>query len=100
MQYSRQEQETSIVWDEQERIAHIYSSSPISIRKLDKLCAECPDTYSCIWSDGTAKKYTVSPKLIRFAKPAKPLSEEQLEAAKIRGKLLAEKRKSELPSNA
>ena len=94
MQYSKQEQETTITWDEQERIAHIYSSSPITIRKLDKLVAQFPDTYSCVWSEpgDTAKKYTVSHKLIKFSKPVKPMSDEQREAAKIRGKLLAEKR--------
>jgi len=98
MQYSKQEQETTIVWDEQERIAHIYSSSPITIRKLDKLVQSNPEAYSCVWTEpgGTAKKYTVSYKLIKFRKP---LSEEQLEAAKTRGKLLAEKRKPNMPQN-
>lgn len=81
MQYSKQEQETTITWDEQERIANIYSSSPITIRKLDKLVAQFPDTYSCVWSepDDTAKKYKVQPKYIRFGKPA---SEARIEASR------------------
>ena len=81
MQYSKQEQETTITWDEQERIAHIYSSSPITIRKLDKLVVQFPDTYSCVWSEpgDTAKKYKVQPKYIRFGKPA---SEARIEASR------------------
>ena len=45
MGYSRMEQETSIVWDEEEQIAHIYAASPVTMRKLDKLVAEFPDVY-------------------------------------------------------
>ena len=51
MGYSRMEQETSIVWDEEEQIAHIYAASPVTMRKLDKLVAEFPDVYKCVWID-------------------------------------------------
>jgi len=72
MGYTRDEQETSIVWDEAEQIAHIYAASPVSMRKLDKLVEEFPDVYKCVWTDkdGSAKKYTVAKKYIRFGKPA------------------------------
>ncbi len=72
MGYTRDEQETSVVWDEFEQIAHIYVSSPVSMRKLDKLVEEFPDVYKCMWTDkdGSAKKYTVPKKFIRFGKPA------------------------------
>ena len=89
MGYSRMEQETSIVWDEEEQIAHIYAASPVTMRKLDKLVAEFPDVYKCVWidKDGSAKKYEVTKRLIRFGKPA---SEAVREAARERGKANAD----------
>ena len=84
MNYSRAEQETSIVWDEDEKVAHIYTSSPVTMRKLDKLCAAHSGEYRRIWEekDGeriTAAKYTAPSKRIRFGKPA---SEAKREAAR------------------
>ena len=32
MAYTRMEQETSIVWDEDEKVARIYTASPVSMR--------------------------------------------------------------------
>lgn len=91
IQLSRAEQETCIVWDAEEKVAHIYASDPVSIRKLDALCAEHPETYRCIWVDplgvGVAKKYEAPADRIRFAKPA---SEAQRES----GRKLAEKIKA------
>lgn len=89
IQYKKMEQETSVVWDEEERIAHIYSSSTNTMRKLDKLVGDYPEIYKCVWSDkdGTAKKYEVAKSYIRFRKPA---SEAQIRAAKANGKRLAE----------
>ena len=40
MAYTRMEQETSIVWDEEEKVARIYTASPVSMRKLDRLCED------------------------------------------------------------
>ena len=84
MNYSRAEQETSIVWDEEEKVAHIYTASPVTMRKLNKLCASYPDEYKCLWLEKageriTAAKYTVPSKRIRFGKPA---SEAKREAAR------------------
>lgn len=71
MGYSRAEQETSIVWDEEEKVAHVYTASPITMRKLDKLCAEHPGLYKCLYTEagGSAKKYSVPSRYLRFAKP-------------------------------
>lgn len=91
MGYSRQEQETTIVWDEFEKIAHIYTASPVSMRKLDKLCAECPDEYARTWTEtdgeGTisAARYMVRCKLVKFAKP-RVMTEEQREVLAERGR--------------
>ena len=86
--YTLAERETTIVWDDEERVAKVYTASPISMRKLDKLCAECPDTYKRTWveQDGdkvTAARYEVASCYIRFAKPAS-------EARKANGRRVAE----------
>ena len=89
MAYTRLEQETTIRWDEEEKLARIYTASPISIRKLDKLCQDHPDEYICTWSeknsDGrtTAAKYEVYKGFVRFSKP-RTMTEEQREIAKVR----------------
>ena len=84
MNYSKAEQETSIVWDEDEKVAHIYTASAVTMRKLDKLCAAHPIEYKRTWTEKTgerimAAKYTVPSKFIRFGKPA---SEAKREAAR------------------
>lgn len=91
MSYIKQEQETSIVWDEQEKVAYIYTSSPISIKRLDSLVKDYPEVYKCVWVDkyGSAKKYKVGKNYIRFRKPQ---SEAQKEAAKASGERLAQYR--------
>ena len=84
MNYTAAERETSIVWDDETKIAHIYTSQYPTINKLDKLCAAYPDTHKRVWteSDGervTAAKYEVYKGFIRFAKPR---SEAQKESAR------------------
>ena len=90
--YTRYEQETSIVWDEDEKIARIYTASTVTMRKLDKLAATCPETYRCVWeqNDGLAQKYEVDKRYIRFGKPA---SEARKEAARRNAEKMLEGRK-------
>ena len=88
MNYARAEMETSIVWDDEEKVAHIYTSSPVSMRKLDKLCEQFPEEYRRIWEERagervTAAKYEVPSKRIRLGKPA---SEAKREAARKHSK--------------
>ena len=89
MAYSRLEQETVIRWDEEEKLARIYTASPISMRKLDKLCEEAPEEYERVWTEEdaegriTAAKYEVFKDFIRFGKP-RIVTEEQREAARER----------------
>ena len=89
MNYSRAEQETSIVWDEEQKIANIYTASPVTMRKLDKLCDEFPAYYRRTWIEDdkegriTAAKYETTCKLIRFGKP-REVTNEQREAARER----------------
>ena len=88
MAYTRMEQETSIVWDEEEKVARIYTASPVSMRKLNKLCKDYPEEYQRVWeekdADGrvTAARYQTGCKRVKFSKPAS-------EAMKAHGRLIA-----------
>ena len=97
MTYSRAEQETSIVWDEEQKVARIYTASPATMRKLDKLCEACPDEYTRTWTETdkkgrvTAAKYEVAAKLVKFGKPAS-------EARKEAGRRVMAARREKLKS--
>ena len=74
MAYSKQEQETTIIMDESEKIAHVYTASPVMMRRLDKMCDEFPDDYVCTWremTDGraTAARYECGKKYVKFRRP-------------------------------
>ena len=76
--------ETSIVWDEAERIARVYSASPRTMRKLDALVEKFPDVYRRTWTEETggnitAAKYEFDTRFVRFGKPA---SEARIAAGK------------------
>lgn len=96
MSYSRVEQETSIVWDEEGKLARIYTASPVSMRKLDRLCEGFPEEYRRVWEEKdaegrvTAAKYETGCKRIRFAKPA---SEARVEQGRRIAQMAAERRK-------
>ena len=64
------EMETTIRWDRQERVAHIFTADPFMIRKFDKLCENSPQVWSCVWTDDKyeAKKYAVPYRYIRFGR--------------------------------
>lgn len=83
---TRAETETTIRWDAEEKIAHIYTADPISTRKLDKLCAERPDTYKLVKRDNYGSWYSAPAKMIKFGKP---LSAAQKEAYAKTGQSLA-----------
>ena len=96
MAYTRMEQETSIVWDEYEKVARIYTASPVSMRKLDRLCEQYPAEYQKFWeekdADGrvTAARYQTGCKRVRFVKPA---SEARIEQGRRIAQMAAERRK-------
>ena len=96
--YMRCEQETSIVWDEEEKVARIYTASPVSMRKLDKLCADYPAEYRKVWEEKdaegrvTAARYQTGCKRVKFARPA---SEARREQGRRIAALAAEKRREE-----
>ena len=87
MGYSRRERETTVIFNEEEYTASIWTCSPVMIRRLDRLCKDLPDFYRCVLVDdkAQAKRYEVPKKLIRFGKPI-VRTEAQREAARERGK--------------
>lgn len=64
------ERETTIRWDAEEKVAHIWTCDPVQVRKLDRLCEEHPEEYKVIRRDDNGVRYTAPAKLIRFGKPA------------------------------
>ena len=83
--YTAEERETIVNFSDADGSAEVYTASCYVIQKLDKLCKEYPEHYKCINSDDWSKTYSVSSKkLIRFAKPSKPLTDEQKAAAVAR----------------
>lgn len=68
---SRAEQETIVLWDAESQTAIIDTAMPSLIRKLDRLAAQYPNTYRCIFTDDVfnAKRFSVPAQFIRFGKP-------------------------------
>lgn len=81
MRYSLKacEREVTIRFDMEERVAHIYTSEPVYMRKLDKLVETLPEIYKCVKVDelGYFKKYECPMKFIKFGGKPRVLSEEQ-----------------------
>lgn len=82
---TRIERETTIIMNEEEKTAYVWTCSPTMMRKLDRKVSEYPDSYQCVKveNDGFAKRYRIAKRLIRFGKPAS-------EAQKERGRKVAE----------
>lgn len=79
---SRYEQETHINWNEETNTAHIYTTSPRMIKKLDALAKAYPDIYKAsrtgtINGETVSREYDVPSGYIRFKKPP---TEKQREA--------------------
>lgn len=88
---SKNETETHIRWDAEEKVAHIFTCDPIYIRKLDKLCNECSE-YKVVRResnpDSDSVFYEVPAKLISFRTPStRTYTEEQ--KAVMRERLIA-----------
>lgn len=98
---SKEEMETHITWDAQNKEAHIYTCDPVYMRKLDKLCQTNPESYVLkkeeTLNGAVISKYYYAPsKLISFRTPTnRVMSEEQKEAAAERMRNIAKKRKEE-----
>lgn len=81
---SRYEQETHINWNEENDLAHIYTTSPRVMKKLDALVEKYPDIYRAsstgtINSETVSRDYYVSVRYLGFKKPP---TEKQREAGR------------------
>ncbi len=63
---SKYEQETIVLFNDEEADAIVYTASPLWIRRLDKLVSENPAAYKCIETDDVSKTYTMPKKLVHF----------------------------------
>lgn len=86
---TRYEQETQIYFNEEEQDAEVYTASPVTYRKLMKLCQERPDDYQLTKTDrmdGEEVSWTFhlsSKKLVKFFKK-REMSDEDREMARQR----------------
>ena len=80
MNLTRLEQETIVNYNAEEQTATIYTRDRAVMRRLDRLVAECPDTYRLTGETDIDKTYEMPKSLINYRKPLR-LSEEQRKAA-------------------
>lgn len=67
---TREEQEVVITTCAADNDVEVYTSDPVYIRKLDKLCKRCPECYILKSKNEYSKTYKVSSKkLISFRTP-------------------------------
>ena len=92
MAATRLERETTIIFNEEERKAMIWTCSPTMIRRLDKLVKHNSDAYRCVLVDGDARRYEVDKRYIRFGKPA---SAAQIARGKYVASLMAARKAEE-----
>ena len=71
MGLTRLEQETIILFNEEESIADVYTYNGALIRKLDKLCEEYPEQLKFVKEEHGGRSYIVPKKRIRIGTPGK-----------------------------
>lgn len=76
------ERETIINFNDGEDHCQIYSCSTPVLRKLEKLSRDYPDTYELMRTTSEGAEYICPKSLIRFAKPP---SQKQIEAGRLKG---------------
>jgi len=97
-QYSLYEQETTVIFNNEEDHADIFTMNKSWIRKLDKLCQQYPEQFQRVVMDDIhgSKTYQVPKNLITIRPPLAPrvISNERLAQMKELGKRLAEYKKA------
>jgi hypothetical protein len=64
------EKETTITFNNEEKIAYVYTCNDVWVRRLDGYCKEYPDQYKLYRQDEYSKTYTVPKKYIKIGKPS------------------------------
>lgn len=92
------ERETIINYNDEEKIAEVYTCNKALMRKLDKFCISHPDTYKLIKQDDESKTYEFPKKLVSIRTPRPPstriMSDEQKQAARDRLAKMRENKKN------
>lgn len=83
--YSKWEEETVINYNNEEKIAIIYTKDPVIMKRLEKRAIKYPDYYKCIKKTNFDATYECPKKLIDFKCP-RILTDKQKE--KLRNNLL------------
>ncbi|MCM1222589.1 MAG: hypothetical protein NC548_49810 [Lachnospiraceae bacterium] len=81
MKLSRYEQETIVNYNAGEQTATVYTRDKSVMRKLDRLVADFPDTYSLTGQDEVSKTYSFPKSYVSYCKP-RTVSKEQRERAR------------------
>ena len=71
MKLTKYEQETIIIFNNDEQEASIYTASPQMMRKLDALAAAYPEHYRVVGQTEVSKTYSCEKHLINLRKPRK-----------------------------
>lgn len=96
-----EEQEVCINFTRIDEFATIYASDITWIRKMDKMCEECPDDYKCISeskaSDGSVvgKTYQFPKKLVSLRKPMKQNVSDEVKQLRMQNLSKSKKNKEE-----
>lgn len=85
---SLEEQEVSISFDRVSDTATLYASDITWIRKMDKMCEECPDAYKCIavskcGDEVVGKTYSFPKKLVSTRKPMTKNEDEEVRQKRL-----------------
>ena len=81
MKLSRYEQETVVNYNAGEQTATLYTRDKVTMRKLDTLVANFPDTYKLTGQDEVSKTYSFPKSYVSYRKP-RAISTEQRERAR------------------
>jgi len=98
MKLSRYEQETIVNYNAGEQTATVYTRDKSVMRKLDRLVADFPDTYSLTGQDEVSKTYSFPKSYVSYRKP-RAISFEQKELARKHIQMINSKKLYECAEN-
>ena len=90
MNLTKYEKETVIRYNDEEKIAYIYTTNKTLTARLDKLCKKYPDSFKLVATDEVSKKYEIDKKRVSITSP-RIYTEEQKEEMRQRLKNLQSK---------
>jgi hypothetical protein len=91
---SRQERETIINYNEEEDLAELYTASPSTMRRMDKMCSRFPGVIKCVRRNEDQATYELPKRLVGVRGPRMPraLSKEQIDRQREIMRELTQKR--------